>query len=165
VIKFSFVGSKTSATSRVIEVFSAGPICHVDAIEPGTGLLWGARFDKVGGQPRGFYPRPPSYIVKETCQIVIGVAATKDQEARFWAATRKAEKQKYDWLGILAFGFGANWHRRGERFCSEAQYDHLIDAGVIARRLFEKANKITPMTLLTSLADRPTTKILLRRGC
>jgi hypothetical protein len=164
-IELSFVGSGVSLTSLAIELFSAGPVSHVDAVEPLTGLLWGARYDKVGGKPRGFYGRPASYIEHEQTRVVIGIPCTADQSSKFWAATHRAEGEGYDWQGIVGFGSVAGTlHRRGRVFCSEAQYDHLEAAGLIAPRLFVRAWRITPMALLTSLADRLSTKVLLLKG-
>ena len=164
-VELSFIGSKSSLTSRAIQLFSAGPVSHVDAVEPLTGLLWCARFDKVGVRPRGFWPRPASYIAKETIHVVIRIPCTAVQQRKFWEITRKAQGTPYDWRGILAFGFGQNWHKRGTAFCSEAQRDHLQAAGILPKDFFERGYKTTPMMLLTALTARDDTKIVLRQGC
>lgn len=164
-IELSFVGSRASWTSRAIELFSAGPVCHVDAVEPTSGLLWGARFDKVGGKPRGFWGRDPRYIKKETTHVVVSIPCTDGQLQRFWKATRAAQGTPYDWEGIFAFANGSDWHKRGTLFCSEAQRDHLVVAGIFPKTYFSHGNKTTPVTLLDSITARNDTVILERKGC
>lgn len=163
-VQLSFVGSNASLTSRAIEIFSAGDVSHVDAIDPVTGLLWGARYDKVGGKPRGFYGRPASYIAKETTHIIIAIPCTPPQFADFWKVTHGAEGMGYDWVGILAFSFGQNWHQRGKEFCSEAQRDHLLSAGILPKDFYAKGSKTTPMELLVALTARNDTAIVMRKG-
>lgn len=164
-VKLSFVGSNVSYTSLAIEVFSAGPVCHVDAIEPITGLLWGARFDLVGGKPRGFYGRPASYIAAETARVVVAIPCTREQLEGFWRAAHQSEGEKYDWLGIVGFGTGENWHSKGKAFCSEKQRELLAGQKILPAKFFAKAWKTTPMGLLESLTARNDTVIVLRKGC
>lgn len=166
-VRLSFIGSRASLTSWAIQLFSAGPVSHVDAVERGTGLLWGARFDRVGGQPRGFYPRPASYIAAETVHIVVELPCTPEQQAAFWAVTRRAKGEEYDWRGVLGFALDDDWHRRGTAFCSEIQRDHLQDpeVGIFPPRFFGPAWKTTPMELLLACTARNDTVIVSRKGC
>lgn len=163
-IHLSFVGSKASLTSRLIELFSAGPVSHVDAIEPTTGLLWGARFDKVGGKPSGFYGRPASYIEKETTRVIVAIPCRRTQQDGFWAAAHASEGEPYDWEGIVSFGLGGSWHKRGTAFCSEKMRELLVGQAILPARPFDQGYKTTPKDLLDEVAARNDTKILYTKG-
>lgn len=161
---FSYVGSKASLTSRAISLKTDGPVSHVDWIEPVTELLWGARFDKVGGAPRGFYPRPVSYIAKETVRVVVALPCTRHELDRMRSVTHRDKGTPYDWLGIFGIGLDEDWHTRGARFCSEAQALHGEESGLTGQ-LFGAAWHVSPMALLLAHTAIKGHVIVSRRGC
>lgn len=136
--------------AKAIMWFSHAPYSHVDTVLPNE-QLYGARSDKVGGQPPGVYGRVPSYV--EGCPVLrIQVAMPPVMEAKYFDFILAQRGKPYDSSAIWGFGFGRNWRDDDSWFCSE-----LVAAGLEASDYFGHpisldANKITPADLILALS-------------
>jgi len=134
--------------SAAIRWFSAGPASHVDSITP-TGLNWalpgmlyGARADRVGGQPPGVWVRPPGYT-RLSWRCVATIPVTDDQWFEFWSAERAKFGLPYDKTAIWGFAAGRNWRETNSWFCSEKQIDSAEKAKIV-QPLPGLVSKVTP---------------------
>jgi hypothetical protein len=147
-------------SSRLIAYASGGPknraFSHTDAVLPDA--LWGARWDKVGGQRSGFYPRPFDYgSVKPVPgqerwarRLVMRLPCSPAQRSA-WISFHEAQYGKpYDWRAICAFGFQRNWREDDAWFCSEegcAALEEAIYLTTYNRRFYLPAAKVGPTAL------------------
>lgn len=140
--------------SRLIRYFTIGPYSHVDVLGP-DGRWWGARSDKCGGEPRGFWPRPADYDPDPVQLFTIRV--TSEQHAYFWFRLYSLKTLPYDWVALVAMGFPRiarllkRW-RRGV-FCSDAQTLCCRYARIFGK-MFEKADTVTPTEFALMLCAR-----------
>ncbi len=129
-------------TSSLISWFGGGGYSHVDVITP-KGLLRGARSDRIGHKPAGYWDRPLSYDdwVKIT---VFDLSCTPTQEKRYWEFSNAQMRKPYDSRGILGFVFGKrDWREDDSWFCSEevcanAEYAEIFPT------MYEHANRVDP---------------------
>lgn len=130
--------------SSLIAWFSAGDLSHVDCILP-SGLLLGARSDKVGGKPAGVQYRPPDYA-KFVRVVRFSIPTTQEQTDKFYDFLFHQLGKPYDNSTILGFISGRNWREQDSWICSELQAAALEAAGIVGP-LYLSANKITPVAL------------------
>jgi hypothetical protein len=126
------------------------PYSHVDTVLP-DGQLYGARSDKVGGQPPGVYGRDPSYVSGLTVLRIL-LSMPPAMEAKYFDFILSQRAKPYDKSAIWGFGLGRDWREDDSWFCSE-----LVGAGLEACDYFGhpislEANKITPADLLLALS-------------
>jgi len=107
---------------------------HVDAVLP-DGRLMGARSDRVGGQPAGFYPRPPWYEGREGWLRVrrLALPVSANVEGVWVDSLMRKNGAAYDQTDILGLIIGRPLMEQGHWICSAAQLDTLREIG-IARR-------------------------------
>jgi len=86
--------------SRVISLFSAGHLSHVDVVMP-DGRLLGARSDNVGGGD-GVLERPNPYE-PVSAATYFQIAASPEQQAKFYDFLQQQLGKPYDHLAIFAF--------------------------------------------------------------
>lgn len=132
-------------SSQLIAAFSAGHLSHVDCLLP-SGLLLGARSDRVGGVPAGVRIRPQSYA-NFTRVEVMDVPSTAQQTRAFHRFLIKQIGKPYDHQAIFAFALNRDWREDDAWICSELQAAALEHAGVFRSPLYLAANKITPVAL------------------
>lgn len=119
--------------SRIIGWFGGGGYAHADVITR-EGFLRGARDDRIGGKPAGFYDRPSDYLngtlLKAT---VFNIPVTDAQEKKYWEFSDAQLGRPYDSRGILGIAFGErNWHDPSAWFCSEEIAANCEYAGILA---------------------------------
>lgn len=135
--------------SKMIRWFSHGDYSHVDTVLP-DGRLFGARSDRVGGQPPGVFARDPSYVDgSKTFRVELPVGP--QTESRYFDFLKRQEGKPYDSIGIVGFALGRNWRDNDSWFCSELVAAGLETAGYF-HALFVPSNKITPSDLLLALS-------------
>lgn len=150
-IRLRFVLGKGRA-SRLIAIFSAGHLSHVDVKMP-NGRLLGARSDNVGGGD-GVLERPDPYE-KVSKIVYFEITATADQEAIFFAFLHAQLGKPYDHLAIIGFIWNRNWRDDDAWYCSEVVAAALEEAGVLVKTLYLPFNKITPVMLATLVSELP----------
>lgn len=105
-------------SSRLIGWFGAGYYSHIDVVTP-TGLLRGARSDRVGGKTEGVEDRPQNYEKWDRCTRFT-FRVTPLQYHRFWAYSDMQIGKPYDSHGLIdTFLFGRNWRDDSMWWCSE----------------------------------------------
>lgn len=145
--------------SALIGWFSAGHLSHVDAVLP-DGRLFGARNDRVGGQPPGVWDRPPDYARwSRRVTAMVGVSAA--QRDAFLGFLRRQRGTPYDRLAILGFFVNRDWRDDGAWMCSELQARALEVAGIVPR-LYLPENKVTPVALALLLSALPAVRFVER---
>lgn len=150
-IRLQFVGSK-SASSHLIEWFSAGDVSHVDAVLP-DGQLLGARNDELGDIPAGVQVRPPNYGKWEKV-VRVELPADEGMEKEFLASLLREVGKPYDREAIFGFIVGRNWHDPRAWFCSELIGAKLEECGWFPYPLLTPSNKLTPAGLLLAISAR-----------
>lgn len=146
-IKLQFVYGG-GLSSRAISWFSAGSgakrLSHVDAVLD-DGTLFGARSDRIGGEPPGCYRRPAGYE-KWSYKVVFELACT-DAQKKAWTTFLEAQYAKpYDHLAIWGFALGRAWREDDCWICSELQSRALEVAGIVPP-LYLTVSRITPEAL------------------
>lgn len=142
-------------TSRLIRYFTIGPYSHVDVRAP-DGKWWGARSDKCGGVPRGFWPRPANYDPDPVQLFTIEV--TQAEHDKFWFAVRAMRTLPYNWVALVAMALPRvaraldRWGFGGGVFCSDAMTLALEKANVFAS--FVNADTVTPTEFALMLCAR-----------
>jgi hypothetical protein len=138
--------------SQVIGWFSAGHFSHVDAVLPDD-TLFGARSDRVGGQPPGVWARPQGY--RQFSHRALAMVPASDEQSALWLAFLAAQTGKpYDWRAIWGFVLNRDWREEDSWICSELQARALEIAGLVPR-LYLAANKITPVALALAVSAIP----------
>jgi hypothetical protein len=142
----------TDCSSRAIAWFGGGLYSHIDFRES-DGSYTGARADRIGGQPPGYFTRPADYIParKLLRTLFLTLSVTAEQARAFRIASNLKLHAPYDRSAIWGFLLGRNWRDPGSWECAEAQADSCEKAGIFAP-LILSTNKITPndMALLLS---------------
>lgn len=135
-------------SSKAIAWFSSGSgrqiLSHVDAVFD-DGTLYGARSDKVGGQPAGVYTRRANYEPWPN-RVLIELPAT-DVQKRDWLKFLRAQYAlPYDHMAILGFVSGRAWREEDSWICSELLARALEVSGIV-EPLYLSASRITPIAL------------------
>lgn len=125
-----------------IAYWGGGGWSHVDMIDD-DGQWWGARSDKVGGQPAGFYPRPPDYETHIKDLMILRLEVSVVQHSNFWVKAKQIKGDPYNVRGILGFALDNNWTEKKHYFCSQASAALKRHAGII-HPLHHKLFKVTP---------------------
>lgn len=136
-ITFRFLCDK-KISSKIIALFSAGPLSHVD-VKTEKGWL-GAR---ING---GVKIRPWNYI-KPICEVQYDIETTKEQEEEFWKFVNAQIGKPYDWTAIVAFVTGRNWRKPDTWYCSEI-LARALEVSRIIHPLYITENKVTPVGLV-----------------
>lgn len=153
-IQLQFV-AEAALSSRIIGWYGGGGpryLSHVDAVLP-NGSLFGARSDRVGGQPAGCWARSPGYLPFSRW-AVMSVPSSDAQERAFYDFLAKQRGKPYDGTAIWAFLLNRDWREDDSWICSELQTAALVGAGIFPVP-YLAANKITPLALAFAVSVLP----------
>lgn len=114
---------------------------HMDIVLP-TGRLFGARSDRVGGQPPGVWDRPDNYEVW-AMRMRVTIPTTAAQAKLFYDTAWAQRGKKYDKWAIAGFIFRRDWREDDSWICSELGM-YCLEVARIVPKLWIGANKIDP---------------------
>lgn len=141
---------------------------HVDCVFD-DGVLWGARFDHMGGKPSGVWGRPADYGKDQIeHNTVYALPCTILQRESYHAFYKSQEGKPYDWRAIVNnFGLGYDWRTPDHWFCSDigtaagesADVFGIPDASGM-RKLFVSTYGTSPGMLAMLVSGRDGTRIV-----
>ena len=131
-------------SSSAIAWFGGGGYSHIDVVTT-DGWLRGARHDRIGNKPSGYFDRPPDYgndvWIRRT---LFALEITAAQYVAYWSFSRQQLGKPYDDRGIWGFALGKrDWREDDSWFCSEEVAANLEYAQLI-NPLFEGTNRVDP---------------------
>lgn len=147
--------SQNDPCSWAIQRFSAGKGSHIGFMLDHDRYELGARFDKVGGKPRGVEVRPAQYA-RFASETYIDLDVTPAQEFACKMFLVDQLHKPYDWEAIVGFATGRNWRDDNAWICSELIAAGLEHSGLV-HPLYLDNSKITPVAcalLLTAIGGQ-----------
>jgi len=144
-----------------IKRLSFGPLSHVDAEDPVTGWLFGARSDKVkrpevvpsgivvpDGKkiPAGCQWRPPGYYGRVKKHVTMTLQVPRAVHDAYWAFLKDQRGKPYNAWGIVGMLLNEDWRAPDSWFCSELQ-GRAGEVSNLYPTLFTPTDRVTPVEI------------------